>query len=170
MLFTAYLSVSATFLDYGPYATLGIDPPQISTQGMSHMYNLYGDERGYAYARSLRAFVQGIGPEIEEYVENTLDNLSRGAMSIDKKVAALCKNDISPEDEKMSAIVSNNELGQVDVMKELENIRNAPGFRKMISDLEKWSAEKIDIHMLGVDLNSQPIPKMRNSRQNTAGQ
>jgi hypothetical protein len=64
-------------------------------------------------------------------------------MSIDKKVAVLCKKAISPEDEKLSAIVSNNELGQVDVIKELENIRNAPDFRKMISKAKDKLLEPI---------------------------
>ena len=44
----------ARFEDYGPFATLGMDAPYYSPSEKEYFYNIYGDERGYAYTQNVK--------------------------------------------------------------------------------------------------------------------
>ncbi|KAG5459146.1 MAG: hypothetical protein BJ554DRAFT_487, partial [Olpidium bornovanus] len=56
--FPPTLRVSASFLDFGPYATMGPANPT-SPDHSAYLYLTYGDERGEAYAKSVETFMQG---------------------------------------------------------------------------------------------------------------
>ncbi|EIE77340.1 hypothetical protein G6F46_004845 [Rhizopus delemar] len=81
---------SAHFLDYGPFTTLGHQPPGAfyTAQDASYIYPLFGDDRGEAYMKSLWQFLdlEKDDKELIEIVENKSNYLTRGAWSVVKQV------------------------------------------------------------------------------------
>ncbi|CAO3694188.1 unnamed protein product [Rhizopus stolonifer] len=82
-------SHSAHFLDYGPFTTLGQQPPGAfyTAQDASYIYPLFGDDRGEAYMKSIWQFLdlEKTDP-LTEIVQEKSNLLTRGAWSIVKQV------------------------------------------------------------------------------------
>ncbi|CAO3701111.1 unnamed protein product [Rhizopus microsporus] len=113
---------SAHFLDYGPFTTLGHQPPGAfyTAQDASYIYPLYGDDRGEAYMKSLWQFLdlEEDDKQLIEMVENKANYLTRGAWNVvkqvlDRKNENLMKrrNEITEEREYASI---HTEFGSVD--------------------------------------------------------
>ncbi|CAG8576499.1 16171_t:CDS:10, partial [Acaulospora morrowiae] len=146
----------ARFEDYGPYATLGIDPPFFTSNDKNFLYNIYGDEKGYSYAKSIKSFVKDMGDEMNQQVDRFLDKLTRGAHSIDQRVAQMmstANHSISYD----NSIVMQTELGPVNIRQELDRIRKLSELKKQQSDLEMWKKAKIDIDFLTGDQEMHSI-------------
>ncbi|CAJ0649779.1 3364_t:CDS:10 [Entrophospora sp. SA101] len=111
---------TARFEDYGPYATLGVDPPYFTSREREYLYDMYGDERGYSYTKSIQNFVSDLGTEMRSTVDEYLNGLTRGTYK----------------------------FGIVDIGKEVERARELPQIMKQKADLELWQREKIDINLL----------------------
>ncbi|CEI93023.1 hypothetical protein RMCBS344292_07268 [Rhizopus microsporus] len=113
---------SAHFLDYGPFTTLGHQPPGAfyTAQDASYIYPLYGDDRGEAYMKSLWQFLdlEEDDKQLIEMVESKANYLTRGAWNVvkqvlDRKNENLMKrrNEITEEREYASI---HTEFGSVD--------------------------------------------------------
>ncbi|CAI2179828.1 546_t:CDS:10 [Funneliformis geosporum] len=135
----------ARFEDYGPFATLGMDAPYYSPSEKEYFYNIYGDERGYAYSQSIKNFVKDMGDEMNTQVDNFLNKLTRGAYSVDQQIANM---EAEPID---TSAVLDTEFGPVNVGNELSQIRRLPELRKHRAELEMWQNEKIDLDFLVSD-------------------
>ncbi|KAF8941153.1 hypothetical protein EDD21DRAFT_349781 [Dissophora ornata] len=104
----------AVYQDYGPYAILGKPAPDGgSASGVQNIpaYTgmVFGDEKGEAYVRSLAMFLDGIINEselsslskadtaglleVQEYVREKVETLTRGASTIVDKVAAVIREE-----------------------------------------------------------------------------
>ncbi|CAG8501961.1 14006_t:CDS:10 [Acaulospora colombiana] len=156
----------ARFEDYGPYATLGIDPPFFTATDKNFLYSTYGDEKGYAYAKSIKSFVEDMGDEMNQQVDHFLDKLTRGAHSIDQQVARM----MSTTDNNTSfdtSVVTPTELGPVNVGQELNRIRKISELRRQQSELEIWKKTKIDVDFLVSDQEVHTtIQNMGNGQHN----
>ncbi|CAH1756149.1 4058_t:CDS:10 [Entrophospora sp. SA101] len=75
---------TARFEDYGPYATLGVDPPYFTSREREYLYDMYGDERGYSYTKSIQNFVSDLGTEMRSTVDEYLNEF--GIVDIGKEV------------------------------------------------------------------------------------
>lgn len=90
-----HLVHSAHFCDYGPFTTLGGQPPGAfyTAQDASYIYPLYGDDRGEAYMKSLWDFLD---PDDDEMmvakIEEKSNYLTRGAWKVVQQVVER-KND-----------------------------------------------------------------------------
>lgn len=75
---------SAHFSDYGPFTTLGGQPPGAfySTVDAAFIYPMFGDDRGEAYIKSLWDFMDGDKDELYDYIEQKSIYLTRGAWSV----------------------------------------------------------------------------------------
>ncbi|KAG1473903.1 hypothetical protein G6F56_000679 [Rhizopus delemar] len=113
---------SAHFLDYGPFTTLGHQPPGAfyTAQDASYIYPLFGDDRGEAYVKSLWQFleVEQHDKQLIDIVKKRSDYLTRGAWSVlnetlDKKNDYLTQKDETTENDKQKTI--STEFGEVDV-------------------------------------------------------
>ncbi|CAO3679957.1 unnamed protein product [Rhizopus stolonifer] len=113
---------SAHFLDYGPFTTLGHQPPGAfyTAQDASYIYPLFGDDRGEAYVKSLWQFleVEQDDKQLIDIVKKQSDYLTRGAWSVlnetlNKKNDYLTQKDETTENNKQKTI--NTEFGEVDV-------------------------------------------------------
>ncbi|CAG8616131.1 9709_t:CDS:10, partial [Funneliformis caledonium] len=135
----------ARFEDYGPFATLGMDAPYYSPSEKEYFYNIYGDERGYAYSQSIKNFVKDMGDEMNSQVDKFLNKLTRGAYSVDQQIANM---ETEPID---TSAVLDTEFGPVNVGNELGQIRRLPELRKQRAELEMWQNEKIDLDFLVSD-------------------
>ncbi|CAB4384525.1 unnamed protein product [Rhizophagus irregularis] len=134
----------ARFEDYGPFATLGVEAPYYSPSEKEYFYNIYGDERGYAYAQSIKNFVKDMGDEMNAQVDNFLNKLTRGTHNIDQCVAKM----VSGVESVDTFAILDTELGPVDVRQELNRIQRLPELRRQRDELEMWQNEKIDLDSL----------------------
>ncbi|KAG9327257.1 hypothetical protein KVV02_002710, partial [Mortierella alpina] len=103
----------ANYLDYGPYATLKDPAVDASASGVQNIpaYTgmVFGDEKGEAYVRSLAMFLDGIVDqselakmgeddsagllEVQEFIRNRVETLTRGASTIVDKVATVLREE-----------------------------------------------------------------------------
>ncbi|CAG8525048.1 2484_t:CDS:10 [Diversispora eburnea] len=134
----------ARFEDYGPYATLGIDPPFFTPKDKDFLYNTYGDEKGYSYAKSIKSFVSDMGEEMNQQVDQFMNKLTSGAHLIDQKVARILANS-DPID---SSTVTQTEFGPINIGQEINRIRKIPELKKQQAELEMCRKEKIDVDLL----------------------
>ncbi|GAA5801559.1 hypothetical protein HPULCUR_007007 [Helicostylum pulchrum] len=85
-----HLVHSAHFCDYGPFTTLGGQPPGAfyTTQDASYIYPLYGDDRGEAYMKSLWEFLDQDENDtmLVDKIDQTSNYLTRGAWQVVKQV------------------------------------------------------------------------------------
>lgn len=134
----------ARFEDYGPFATLGVEAPYYSPSEKEYFYNIYGDERGYAYAQSIKNFVKDMGDEMNAQVDSFLNKLTRGAHNIDQCVAKM----VSGVESVDTFAILDTELGPVDVRQEINRIQRLPELRRQREEMEMWQNEKIDLDSL----------------------
>jgi hypothetical protein len=100
-----HLIHSAHFCDYGPFTTLGGQPPGAFYTALdaSYIYPLYGDDRGEAYMKSLWDFLdEDDEPELKEKIEEKTNHLTRGAwqvvqQTLERKNENLETNNINQE-------------------------------------------------------------------------
>lgn len=82
---TKHLVHSAHFCDYGPFTTLGGQPPGAFYTALdaSYIYPLYGDDRGEAYMKSLWDFLdEDDDVELVNEIESKANHLTRGAWKV----------------------------------------------------------------------------------------
>lgn len=80
-----HLVHAAHFCDYGPFTTLGGQPPGAFYTALdaSYIYPLYGDDRGEAYMKSLWDFLdQDDDQELIDEIESKANYLTRGAWKV----------------------------------------------------------------------------------------
>jgi hypothetical protein len=80
-----HLIHSAHFCDYGPFTTLGGQPPGAFYTALdaSYIYPLYGDDRGEAYMKSLWDFLdEDDEPELKNKIEDKANYITRGAWQV----------------------------------------------------------------------------------------
>jgi hypothetical protein len=130
-----------------------VDAPYYSQSEKEYFYNIYGDERGYAYAQSIKNFVKDMGDEMNVQVDNFLNKLTRGAYSIDQYVAKMVSG-IGPVD---TFAILDTEFGPVDVEQEINRIQRLPELRKQRDELEIWQNEKIDLNSLVSDKDANSM-------------
>lgn len=100
-----HLVHSAHFCDYGPFTTLGGQPPGAFYTALdaSYIYPLYGDDRGEAYMKSLWDFLdEDDEPELKAKIEEKANYLTRGAwhvvqQTLERKNENLETKNINPE-------------------------------------------------------------------------
>jgi hypothetical protein len=130
-----------------------VDAPYYSPSEKEYFYNIYGDERGYAYAQSIKNFVKDMGDEMNAQVDSFLSKLTRGAHSIEQYVAKMV-SEVNPVD---TFAILDTELGPVDVGREISRIQRLPELRKQRDELEMWQNEKIDLNSLISDKDSNSM-------------
>ncbi|KAK9701148.1 hypothetical protein K7432_011849 [Basidiobolus ranarum] len=146
--FTENVFKRASFLDYGPFATLGPAPPPVSNERTSFLFNTYGDERGFAYSQSIQEFMKDTGGNLENYCQDTLNNLTKGAHNIVNKVQEIIeKRHDSPHDSTVVGTLETG-LGNVDVLEEIKRLERLPKLRQEIGELEQWRKQIIDLDAL----------------------
>ncbi|KAL1923191.1 uncharacterized protein VTP21DRAFT_9567 [Calcarisporiella thermophila] len=148
---------SARHLDYGPYAHQGAagakgqPAGQVAKVGMDDgLRNVYADQRGEAYVRSLLTFVEGMHEDILQYVEDRIERLTRGAHSVAKQLVALANDD---QDEKMKGEQEDEEekkteveFGSVKLLSTLKKTRQtSKQDREMV---ENCRSSKVDLDFL----------------------
>ncbi|CAG8718656.1 2265_t:CDS:10 [Gigaspora margarita] len=148
--------------DYGPFATLGVDPPFFTPADKDYIYNIFGDEKGYAYAKSLKAFVADMGEEMNMHVDKIVDNLTFGVHSLDRQVSRILSN-LDPSRPIDTSVVIQTELGPVNVGEEIERNRQLSSVKKQQAELEVWQKDKIDLDFL---ISDQEIISMTKSMGN----
>lgn len=121
-----------------------MEAPYYSPSEKEYFYNIYGDERGYAYAQSIKNFVKDMGDEMNAQVDNFLNKLTRGTHNIDQCVAKM----VSGVESVDTFAILDTELGPVDVRQELNRIQRLPELRRQRDELEMWQNEKIDLNSL----------------------
>ncbi|CAO3612593.1 unnamed protein product [Mucor hiemalis] len=108
----------AHFCDYGPFTTLGAQPPGAfyTAQDASYIYPLYGDDRGEAFMKSLWDFLDDDDePALVEKVEERSNYLTRGAWNVVKQVLERKNENIDKNDaEPRHYTPVNTEFGPVD--------------------------------------------------------
>lgn len=113
----------AHFCDYGPFTTLGAQPPGAfyTAQDASYIYPLYGDDRGEAFMKSLWDFLDDDDdPILKEKVEERSNYLTRGAWNVVKQVLERKNENIDKDENNNDAeqprqyTPVNTEFGPVD--------------------------------------------------------
>ncbi|CAG8737119.1 19550_t:CDS:2, partial [Dentiscutata erythropus] len=148
--------------DYGPFATLGVDPPFFTPADKDYIYNIFGDEKGYAYAKSLKAFVADMGEEMNVHADKIIDNLTFGVHSLDRQVSHILSNLDSNRPIDTSVIIQ-TELGPVNVSEEIERNKQLSAIKKQQAELDVWHKDKIDLDFL---ISDQEIISMTKSMGN----
>jgi hypothetical protein len=138
----------AQFLDYGPYATLGTDPPRVAPQMLPHLEFVYGDEVGLAYSASIKEFTKDVDDQyLQEYVDKLLDDITLKSTAISRKVAEVCTAKQEPNDSDIATIID-TPMGKVNINEEIKRARKAPELRKELAELELHRHQKVDIDVL----------------------
>ncbi|KAG1442945.1 hypothetical protein G6F56_010856 [Rhizopus delemar] len=108
---------SAHFLDYGPFTTLGQQPPGAfyTAQDASYIYPLFGDDRGEAYMKSIWQFLdlEKTDP-LTKIVQEKSNLLTRGAWSIVKQVLERKNENLVDTTEGKQYETIHTEFGPVD--------------------------------------------------------
>ncbi|CAG8542863.1 12089_t:CDS:10, partial [Cetraspora pellucida] len=152
----------ARFEDYGPFATLGVDPPFFTPADREYIYNIFGDEKGYAYSKSLKAFVADMGEDMNVHVDKIIDNLTFGVHSLDRQVSRILSN-LDPNRPIDTSVIIQTELGPVNVSEEIERNKHLSEIKKQQTELEVWQKDKIDLDFL---VSDQEIIAMKKSMGN----
>ncbi|ORX80853.1 hypothetical protein K493DRAFT_308226 [Basidiobolus meristosporus CBS 931.73] len=142
--FTENVFKRASFLDYGPFATLGPAPPPVSNERSNFLFNTYGDERGFAYSQSIQEFLKDVGGDLDDYCQTTLDKLTKGAHKVANKVQEAMERKLDKEEVE-------TDLGRVNVSEEIRRLERLPKLRQEISELEQWRKQVIDLDVLFKD-------------------
>lgn len=117
---------SAHFCDYGPYPTLGAQPPGAfyTTLDAAYIYPLFGDDRGEAYMKSLWDFIDD-EEELKEWCEKKSNELTRGAWGVvEQTLAKRNESFVKEGDVKSSFEPVQTEFGPVDAAHFVEKIEN----------------------------------------------
>ncbi|CAG8744893.1 16885_t:CDS:2, partial [Racocetra persica] len=154
----------ARFEDYGPFATLGVDPPFFTPADKEYIYNMFGDEKGYAYAKSLKAFVADMGEDMNVHVDKIIDNLTFGVHSLDRQVSRILSN-LDPNRPIDTSVIIQTELGPVNVGEEIERNRQLSEIKKQQTELDVWQKDKIDLDFLVSDQEIIAMTKSMGSDQ-----
>ncbi|CAG8563144.1 6500_t:CDS:2, partial [Ambispora leptoticha] len=152
------------FEDYGPFATLGVDPPFFTPADKEYIYNMFGDEKGYAYAKSLKAFVADMGEDMNVHVDKIIDNLTFGVHSLDRQVSHILSN-LDPNRPIDTSVIIQTELGPVNVGEEIERNRQLSEIKKQQTELDVWQKDKIDLDFLVSDQEIIAMTKSMGSDQ-----
>lgn len=124
-----HLVHSAHFCDYGPFTTLGGQPPGAfyTAQDASYIYPLYGDDRGEAYMKSLWDFLDDDDdPKMVETIEEKSNYLTRGAWKVVKQVLERKNENIDKNSESVSRHyeVVETEFGPVNAAEIVDRIES----------------------------------------------
>ncbi|CAG8476781.1 18645_t:CDS:2 [Racocetra fulgida] len=156
--------ISSKTQHYGPFATLGVDPPFFTPADKEYIYNMFGDEKGYAYAKSLKAFVADMGEDMNVHVDKIIDNLTFGVHSLDRQVSHILSN-LDPNRPIDTSVIIQTELGPVNVGEEIERNRQLSEIKKQQTELDVWQKDKIDLDFLVSDQEIIAMTKSMGSDQ-----
>lgn len=129
-----HLVHSAHFCDYGPFTTLGGQPPGAfyTAQDASYIYPLYGDDRGEAYMKSLWDFLdQDDDVVMVEKIEEKSNYLTRGAWQVVKQVLERKNENINGQSTRKYDMIQ-TEFGPVNAAAIVDKIE-----LKRINDTDK---------------------------------
>ncbi|CAG8450689.1 1500_t:CDS:10 [Scutellospora calospora] len=155
----------ARFEDYGPFATLGVDPPFFTPADKDYLYNIFGDEKGYAYAKSLKAFVTDMGEDMNMHVDKIIDSLTFGVHSLDRQVSRILSN-LDPNSPIDTSVIIQTELGPINVGEEIQRSQQLSEIKKKQAELDVWQKDKIDLDFFVSDQEIMAMTKsMGNDQQ-----
>ncbi|OBZ89628.1 Bromodomain and PHD finger-containing protein 3 [Choanephora cucurbitarum] len=119
---------SAHFCDYGPFTTLGGQPPGAFYTALdaSYIYPLYGDDRGEAYMKSLWDFITEEDKVeetlLKETIEQKSNHLTRGAWSVVQQALDRRNENLQTKSTPTEYDTLNTEFGPVDAAKIVDKI------------------------------------------------
>lgn len=106
----------AHFYDYGPFPTLGVQPPGAfyTTKDAAYIYPLFGDDRGEAYIKSLWDFIDDDDDgHLKDYIASKSVQLTRGAWKVLEQTLERKNEHLLGKPPSAADRVTNTEFGSV---------------------------------------------------------